>query len=49
VESEENLNRLGCWIGAAGQSNGNAAVASSDLATARYLGQRVAETVMRFV
>lgn len=49
VESEENLNRLGCWIGAAGQSNGSAAVASSDLATARYLGQRVAETVMRFV
>lgn len=48
--SEEELNRLGFWLGAGAQSNvdqgPDLAPPEADLATARYLGQRVA-TVTR--
>ncbi len=47
----EDLNRLGSFIGAMAQSNVDegpeSAPTKSDLATAAYLGQRVAEQVMR--
>lgn len=50
--SEQDLNRLGSWLGAMAQSNGDQgpddAPINSDLQTAAYLGQRVAETVRRF-
>ncbi|WP_200868025.1 flavodoxin family protein [Pseudomonas syringae] len=50
--SEQDLNRLGSWLGAMAQSNGDQGPdetpIQSDLHTAAYLGQRVAETVGRF-
>ena len=49
--SVHDLNRLGSWLGAMAQSNGDQgpeqAPIQSDLETASYLGQRVAETVRR--
>jgi NAD(P)H dehydrogenase (quinone) len=51
--SEEELNRLGFWLGAGAQSNvdqgPDLAPPESDLATARYLGRRVAEVTLQFV
>lgn len=51
--SEEDLNRLGFWLGAGAQSNTDQGPAlappEADLATARHLGQRVAETTLQFV
>lgn len=49
--SVHDLNRLGSWLGAMAQSNGDQGPddtpIKSDLDTAVYLGQRVAETVRR--
>jgi NAD(P)H dehydrogenase (quinone) len=49
--SVRDLNRLGSWLGAMAQSNGDQGPddtpIKSDLDTAAYLGQRVAETVRR--
>jgi NAD(P)H dehydrogenase (quinone) len=49
--SVHDLNRLGSWLGAMAQSNGDQGPddtpIKSDLDTAAYLGQRVAETVRR--
>ncbi|MBV6886421.1 flavodoxin family protein [Xanthomonas campestris pv. spermacoces] len=49
--SVNDLNRLGSWLGAMAQSNGDQGPddtpIKSDLDTAAYLGQRVAETVRR--
>jgi len=46
------LNRLGSWLGAMAQSNGDqgpdATPIESDLKTAAYLGQRVAEITQKF-
>jgi NAD(P)H dehydrogenase (quinone) len=51
--SAEELNRLGFWLGAGAQSNTDqgpdAAPPEADLATARHLGWRVAETTLQFV
>jgi NAD(P)H dehydrogenase (quinone) len=51
--SEEDLNRLGFWLGAGAQSNvdqgPDVAPPESDLATARHLGRRVAEATLQFV
>lgn len=51
--SEAELNRLGFWLGAGAQSNTDQgpelAPPASDLATARHLGRRVAETALRFL
>jgi hypothetical protein len=51
--SEEDLNRLGFWLGAGAQSNvdegPDAAPPEADLATARHLGQRVAQVTLQFV
>ncbi len=51
--SEEDLNRHGFWLGAGAQSNvdqgSDAAPPEADLATARHLGKRVAETTLQFV
>lgn len=51
--SPDELNRLGFWLGAGAQSNTDqgpdAAPPESDLATARYLGGRVAEATLQFV
>jgi len=51
--SEEELNRLGFWLGAGAQSNvdqgPDAAPPEADLAPARHLGQRVAEASLQFV
>jgi multimeric flavodoxin WrbA len=51
--SEEDLNRLGFWLGAGAQSNTdqgpNLAPPEADLATARHLGQRVTEATLQFV
>jgi NAD(P)H dehydrogenase (quinone) len=51
--SEQDLNRLGFWLGAGAQSNTDQgpdlAPPEADLATARHLGQRVAETTIQFV
>jgi multimeric flavodoxin WrbA len=51
--SEEELNRLGFWLGAGAQSNTDQgrdlAPPEADLATARHLGQRVAEATLQFV
>lgn len=50
--SEDDLNRLGFWLGAGAQSNvdegADAAPRESDLATARHLGQRVARVALQF-
>jgi NAD(P)H dehydrogenase (quinone) len=51
--SEEDLNRLGFFLGAGAQSNidegPEVAPPEADLATARHLGKRVAETTLQFV
>jgi NAD(P)H dehydrogenase (quinone) len=51
--SEADPNRLGFWLGAGAQSNidqaPDAAPPEADLATARHLGQRVAEATLQFV
>ncbi len=51
--SEDVLNRLGFWLGAAAQSNvdqgPDVVPPEADLATARHLGRRVAETTLQFV
>ena len=51
--SEEDLNRLGFWLGAAAQSNTDQGAdlvpPEADLATARHLGERVAHTTLQFV
>lgn len=51
--SEEDLNRLGIFLGAGAQSNADegAEVAPpvADLRTSEYLGRRVAETTLQFV
>ncbi len=51
--SDEDLNRLGFWLGAGAQSNVDqdaaAAPPASDLATARHLGRRVAEAALQFM
>lgn len=50
--SVHDLNRLGSWLGAMAQSNGDQGPDDtpirSDLETAVYLGQRVAQTARRF-
>lgn len=50
--SEEDLNRLGFWLGAAAQSNvdqgPDLAPPEADLATARHLGRRVASVALQF-
>ena len=50
---EAELNRLGFWLGAGAQSNldqgPDLARPESDLATARYLGRRIAEVTLQFV
>ncbi|AYG66276.1 MULTISPECIES: flavodoxin family protein [unclassified Rhizobium] len=50
--SEEDMNRLGFWLGAAAQANTDegpeTAPPASDLATARHLGRRVALTTLQF-
>lgn len=50
--SEEELNRLGFWLGAGAQSNidqgPDAAPPKADLQTAAHLGRRVAETALQF-
>ncbi|MFF1869083.1 flavodoxin family protein [Streptomyces sp. CB03911] len=48
--SDQDLNRLGFWLGAAAQSNGDQGpegMHPSDLATAEHLGRRVAEQTRR--
>ena len=51
--SEQDLNRLGFWLGAAAQSNtdqgADVAPPQSDLSTARHLGRRVAEVTLQFI
>lgn len=51
--SEQDLNRLGFWLGAGAQSNTDqgpdVAPPEADLATARHLGRRVAEAALQFV
>jgi multimeric flavodoxin WrbA len=51
--SEDDLNRLGFWLGAGAQSNTDLgpdiAPPEADLATARHLGRRVAEATIQFV
>lgn len=51
--SADDLNRLGFWLGAGAQSNTDQgpedAPPESDLATARFLGWRVAEATLQFV
>ncbi|MEM5367560.1 flavodoxin family protein [Paraburkholderia azotifigens] len=50
--SEQDANRLGFFLGAAAQSNADEGVdlapPQSDLDTARYLGQRVAQAALQF-
>lgn len=51
--SEDDLNRLGFWLGAGAQSNvdqgPDAAPPEADLATARHLGRRVAEVTLQLL
>jgi NAD(P)H dehydrogenase (quinone) len=51
--SEQDLNRLGFWLGAAAQSNADQgadlAPPESDLLTAEHLGERVARVTQQFV
>lgn len=51
--SEQDLNRLGFWLGAGAQSNTDqgpdVAPPEADLLTAEHLGRRVAETTLQFV
>jgi NAD(P)H dehydrogenase (quinone) len=51
--SEDDINRLGFWLGAGAQSDVDrdaaAAPPASDLATARHLGRRVAEVTLQFI
>ncbi len=48
----DDLNRIGSWLGAMAQSNGDQGAAlaphASDLCTAEHLGQRVARVTQRF-
>lgn len=51
--SERDMNRLGFWLGAGAQSNvdqtSETAPPEADLATARHLGQRVAQVALQMV
>ena len=51
--SEQDLNRLGFWLGAAAQSNADQgpdfAPPESDLLTAEHLGERVSRVTQQFV
>ena len=51
--SDQDLNRLGFWLGAAAQSNNDqgpdVAPPESDLLTAEHLGERVARVTQQFV
>ena len=51
--SEDDMNRLGFWLGAGAQANTDegpeTAPPASDLATARHLGKRVALATLQFV
>jgi hypothetical protein len=51
--SDQDLNRLGFWLGAAAQSNNDQgpddAPPESDLLTAEHLGERVARVTQQFV
>lgn len=51
--SEDELNRMGFWLGAAAQSSTDlgpdVVPPEADLATARHLGRRVAEATLQFV
>jgi hypothetical protein len=51
--SDQDLNRLGFWLGAAAQSNSDQgpdfAPPESDLLTAEHLGERVARVTQQFV
>lgn len=51
--SEDDLNRLGFWLGAGAQSNtdegADLAPPEADLATARHLGRRVAQVTSQFI
>lgn len=51
--SPDDLNRLGFWLGAGAQSDvdkgADIAPPEADLATARHLGRRVAQTTLQFV
>jgi multimeric flavodoxin WrbA len=51
--SEQEMNRLGFWLGAGAQSNTDqgpdVAPPEADLATARHLGRRVAQATLQFV
>ena len=51
--SEDDMNRLGFWLGAGAQSDvdkgADVAPPASDLATVRHLGRRVAATTLQFV
>jgi multimeric flavodoxin WrbA len=53
TRSEEDLNRLGFWLGAGAQSNTDQgpelAPPKADVRTAEHLGRRVAETTLQFV
>jgi hypothetical protein len=50
---DEDLNPLGFWLGAGGQSNtdqgSDVAPPESDPATARHLGRRMAKATLQFV
>jgi hypothetical protein len=50
--SPDDMNRIGAWLGAMAQSNNDQGPdmtpSQSDLKTAAYLGQRVAELAGRF-
>ena len=51
--SEQELNRLGFWLGAGAQSNvyegPDRASLEADLATARHFGRHVAEATLQFM
>jgi NAD(P)H dehydrogenase (quinone) len=51
--SEDDLNRLGFWLGAGAQSNTDQgpdlAPPEADLATARHIGEPVAKATLQFV
>jgi NAD(P)H dehydrogenase (quinone) len=48
ARDDADLNRLGFWLGAGAQSTTHDGPSENDLATARHLGRRVAETAARF-
>lgn len=48
TDNENNLNRLGCWLGAAAQPDkDNGCVNKADLGTCKHLAQRVANIILR--